>query len=33
MTLVNGLRLSGGLGVAAICGGYGQGDATLIEAA
>lgn len=34
MTLVNGLRRGGGgLGVAAICGGYGQGDALLLEVA
>ena len=32
MTLINGLRRrGGGLGVAAICGGYGQGDSILIE--
>lgn len=32
MTLVNGLRRrGGGLGVAAICGGFGQGDAVLVE--
>jgi acetyl-CoA C-acetyltransferase len=32
MTLINGLlRGSGHLGVAAICGGYGQGDAVLVE--
>jgi acetyl-CoA C-acetyltransferase len=31
MTLINGLRRgSGGLGAAAICGGYGQGDALLV---
>ena len=31
MTLTNGLRRNGGgIGVAAICGGYGQGDALLI---
>jgi acetyl-CoA C-acetyltransferase len=31
MTLINGLlRGSGGLGAAAICGGYGQGDAVLV---
>lgn len=34
MTLVNGLtRRGGGKGVAAICGGYGQGDAVLLEVA
>jgi acetyl-CoA C-acetyltransferase len=34
MTLVNGLRRrGGGLGVAAICGGYGQGDGLLLEVA
>lgn len=33
MTLVNGLRRTGGsLGAAAICGGYGQGDALLVAA-
>lgn len=33
MTLINGLRRrGGGIGVAAICGGFGQGDALLIEA-
>jgi acetyl-CoA C-acetyltransferase len=33
MTLVNGLRRrGGGRGVAAICGGFGQGDAVLVEA-
>jgi acetyl-CoA C-acetyltransferase len=32
MTLINGLRRrGGGLGVAAICGGFGQGDALMIE--
>ena len=32
MTLINGLRRrGGGLGAAAICGGYGQGDSILIE--
>lgn len=32
MTLVNGLRRrGGGTGVAAICGGFGQGDAVLVE--
>lgn len=32
MTLVNGLRQrGGGIGAAAICGGFGQGDAVLIE--
>jgi acetyl-CoA C-acetyltransferase len=32
MTLINGLRRrGGGRGVAAICGGFGQGDAVLIE--
>jgi len=32
MTLVNSLRQrGGGLGVAAICGGFGQGDAVLLE--
>ena len=32
MTLINGLRRrGGGLGVAAICGGFGQGDAVLLE--
>jgi acetyl-CoA C-acetyltransferase len=32
MTLVNGLRRrGGGLGAAAICGGFGQGDAALIR--
>lgn len=32
MTLVNGLRrLGGGYGAAAICGGFGQGDALLLE--
>ena len=32
MTLVNGLaRSGGGLGAAAICGGFGQGDAVLVE--
>lgn len=32
MTLVNGLRArGGGLGVAAICGGFGQGDAVMVE--
>lgn len=32
MTLINGLRRDGGgLGVSAICGGYGQGDGLLIE--
>jgi acetyl-CoA C-acetyltransferase len=34
MTLVAGLRAGGGgLGAAAICGGFGQGDATLVEVA
>ncbi|MCO5070743.1 MAG: thiolase family protein [Rhizobiaceae bacterium] len=34
MTLINGLtRRGGGKGVAAICGGYGQGDAILLEVA
>ena len=34
MTLVNGLtRRGGGTGVAAICGGYGQGDAVLLDVA
>ncbi len=33
ITLINGLRRrGGGIGVAAICGGFGQGDALLIEA-
>ena len=32
MTLINGLRRrGGGLGVAAICGGFGQGDAVMVE--
>ena len=32
MTLINGLRKrGGGRGVAAICGGFGQGDAVMIE--
>jgi acetyl-CoA C-acetyltransferase len=32
MTLINGLiRRGGGRGVAAICGGFGQGDGLLIE--
>lgn len=32
MTLINGLRQrGGGVGVAAICGGFGQGDAVLLE--
>jgi acetyl-CoA C-acetyltransferase len=32
MTLINGLtRRGGGRGVAAICGGYGQGDAVMVE--
>ena len=32
MTLINGLRRrGGGLGVAAICGGFGQGDSVLVE--
>jgi len=32
MTLINGLRLrGGGRGVAAICGGFGQGDAVMVE--
>ncbi len=32
MTLINGLRRrGGGLGAAAICGGYGQGDSILVE--
>jgi acetyl-CoA C-acetyltransferase len=34
MTLINGLRRSaGGLGAAAICGGFGQGDGLLLEVA
>lgn len=34
MTLINGLRArGGGRGVAAICGGFGQGDAVLVEVA
>ncbi len=34
MTLVNGLRRrGGGCGVAAICGGFGQGDAVMVEVA
>jgi len=34
MTLANGLaRRGGGIGVAAICGGFGQGDAVLLEVA
>ena len=34
MTLINGLRRrGGGRGVAAICGGFGQGDAVLVEVA
>lgn len=34
MTLINGLRRrGGGLGVAAICGGFGQGDALMVEVA
>ena len=32
MTLINGLRRrGGGRGVAAICGGFGQGDAVMVE--
>ena len=32
MTLINGLRRrGGGIGVAAICGGFGQGDAVMVE--
>jgi acetyl-CoA C-acetyltransferase len=32
MTLINGLRRrGGGVGVAAICGGFGQGDSVLVE--
>jgi acetyl-CoA C-acetyltransferase len=32
MTLINALtRRGGGRGVAAICGGYGQGDAVMVE--
>jgi acetyl-CoA C-acetyltransferase len=34
MTLINGLRRKGGgLGAAAICGGFGQGDGLLLEVA
>jgi acetyl-CoA C-acetyltransferase len=34
MTLINGLRRrGGGRGVAAICGGFGQGDAVMVEVA
>ena len=34
MTLINGLRArGGGRGVAAICGGFGQGDAVMVEVA
>jgi acetyl-CoA C-acetyltransferase len=34
MTLANGLgRHGGGIGAAAICGGFGQGDAVLLEVA
>jgi acetyl-CoA C-acetyltransferase len=34
MTLINGLRRAGGgLGAAAICGGFGQGDGLLLEVA
>jgi acetyl-CoA C-acetyltransferase len=32
MTLINGLRRrGGGVGAAAICGGFGQGDSVLVE--
>ena len=32
MTLINGLRRrGGGMGAAAICGGFGQGDSVLVE--